>query len=162
MPRRKAVTPRFNMQTEVPPILAVALDMIADNARGGEGVTRSHLVRSVLTEFVELKLGASWRQAIASHERFGGDVMAEFVKAAMKATNAPIPSVDVPPDLEFTHGPGRREAYEPAPQVEASLTDADPAIEVGPVDPEEYQATRPFEKLPEHFEVRPKAWKPFV
>lgn len=161
MPRRKSLAPRMNLQCEVPPTLIAALDLIAQNARGGEGVTRSHLIRSVLTEYVELKLGSDFRAALVAHERFGGDVLQEFVRAAVRASSTIVPSVDVLPDSARyqTLPPG--ELY-PDPAHEASLSDADPATVAPVVDAEQYKADNPLAPLPRHFPAAPSKWKGFV
>lgn len=168
MPRRRSVAPRTNLQVEVPPTLVTALDLIAENARAGEGVTRSHLIRSVLTEYVELKLGPNFRQALVAHERFGGDVLQEFVKQAIRSTpQKTVPQVDVLPDEHRMQGqpiePERR--YEPAPEHQASLEDAgaDPAT-AAPIDlpAEQYLHDRPHEPLPQYFPLKPSGWKGFA
>jgi hypothetical protein len=152
----------MNLQVEVPPTLTAALDLIAANARGGEGVTRSHLIRSVLTEYVELKLGPNFRQALQAHERFGGDVLAEFVKQAITATGAPkVPQVDVLADAGRHQGAPLGE-YHQAPEHEASAEDADPVTAAPQVDAEQFKTEHPFEPLPEHFPVKTPAWKPFI
>lgn len=152
----------MNLQVEVPPTLTTALDLIAANARGGEGVSRSHLIRSVLTEYVELKLGPNFRQALVAHERFGGDVLQEFVRQAIKATpEAVVPQVEVlaDPGRHQTLSPG---VLAPAPEHEASMTDADPQTTLPVVDADLFILQHPTEPFPAHMPVEPKKWKGFA
>jgi hypothetical protein len=102
----KSATPKANLQVEMPTTMVAALDLIAKSARRGEGVTRSHLVRAVLAEYIELKLGPDLRNAIAAWDKHGGDVLMEFMRQT------------VPPVMaEVGHDPLNDRMY--APQNEA-------------------------------------------
>jgi hypothetical protein len=90
MTKRPQTSPRFNLQVDCPPTLVDALDIIAYRAK----VRRAPLIRAILAEYVELKLGPKVRRAIAEWEKHGSDVLHEFMKQQVGDVDA----IEAPPD----------------------------------------------------------------
>ena len=86
MPRRKFGA--YNLQIDVPPLIVQALDMLAMRAH----VSRSALVRAVLSEYIELKMGPRIRKAIAVWETHGKEVIAEFMRQQLPDTGFVTPT----------------------------------------------------------------------
>jgi hypothetical protein len=98
----------FNLQLRCPVVLGAALDLIAERANGGEGISRSALIRSVLAEFVELKLGPNLRKAITAWERSGGAMLSEFLRQQ-------VPPVPGEPEPHRALDPSHDRAFMPDP-----------------------------------------------
>jgi hypothetical protein len=166
--------PHFNLQVECPPTLISALDIIAHQAN----VRRSTLVRAVLAEYVELKLGPNVRHAIAQWEKHGADVLHEFMKQQVgpvaevhvedrTASMAYHPEMDVPkkfgPMQENDLLPENNKKRKRAP----SPTDISDSLSLEFAKQKELQAptlteselvaadpSRSWGPLPEHFPVK--------
>lgn len=105
MARPKPATPRANLQVEMPVTLIAALDLLASRANNGSGITRSHLVRAILAEYVELKLGPDLRKAIAVWDKHGGDLLMTFMKQQLGEVTAHPVSVDPMLDRNYNASP---------------------------------------------------------
>ena len=116
MAKPKPATPRANLQVEMPTTLISALDLLASRANKGAGITRSHLVRAVLAEYVELRLGPSLRKAIAAWDEQGGALLDAFMRRQL-GDAVPTDPVSIDPLIDRNYNANPLDDEDPLHKV---------------------------------------------